>query len=140
MAVEGKGRLGHFKLPLNPRTPIHTSLLKLGDRGEARKGGGGERAPSSYTTWHSPERGRPEGALLSCLGDTLDEQDFRVGGEEKSAPNSKRYAGNGGKAGEFGMRFQPQGALLSCPLLPRQTGCLLDWGCSLCPPKRGKGP
>lgn len=61
---------------------MHISLVNLGDRGEERKGGGGERALSSYTSWHSPEPQKASRRFIRLLWkDNVAAQDFRVGGE-----------------------------------------------------------
>lgn len=41
--------------------------MNLGERGEERKEGGGERALSSYTSWHSPEPWKASRRFLQLL-------------------------------------------------------------------------
>lgn len=105
MAVEGKGRLGRFKLPLNPRTPIHTSLMKLGSGGEERKGGGGKRAPSPlYHLALTLALQGQEAPASFAFERGVGEQDIRAEGEGMSAPTPKLCDGNGWTTGKSSAR------------------------------------
>lgn len=95
--------------------------MRLGERGEERKEGGGERALSSYTSWHSPEPRKASKRFIHLLWkDTLMRR--TLGLEAKSVPNEKQCAGNGGKTREIGVRSQPRGALFAAPACRGQPG------------------